>query len=389
MDLLIVGARRPERPRAAGGPPARAADRCGVGRRAARRRFRPGGRRPLRRRCSASARYSTSSGRSAARARSPRTSRSRSAPATSSSRSRASRVRIDSSPISRRPAWPPRAKLVFRDHHRYSDADIASIARAARDAGPRLILTTEKDAVRLAARSLGGLRDRRGSSDRQRSRRPRSPTGFCPGSRVVAAPSTRHRSTRHPTAVRHRLEYLRRPSGHRPGAGDAGPAGRSRRRVAGPRRVSVRSAAPPRRRAERRGGVSRPLGAPSSSTIVRGAFAHFGRLLFELLKFSTLSPEEMLARVEFEGEEHVRAGLRAGQGRAVRDRPLRLLGAAGDGARAAAAADGGGRARARQPPLERAARAHPHAHRQQRDLSAGNASGASCARCRRARASAS
>ena len=53
---------------------------------------------------------------------------------------------------------PPRAKLVFRDHHQYSDADIASIARAARDAGATLILTTEKDAVRLAARSLGGLR---------------------------------------------------------------------------------------------------------------------------------------------------------------------------------------------------------------------------------------
>ena len=45
----------------------------------------------------------------------------------------------------------------------------------------------------------------------------------------------------------------------------------------------------------------------------------------------------MLARVEFEGEERVRAGVRAGQGRAVRHRALRLLGAAGDGARAAAA----------------------------------------------------
>ena len=32
--------------------------------------------------------------------------------------------------------------------------------------------------------------------------------------------------------------------------------------------------------------------------IVRGAFKHFGRLLFELLKFSTLSPDAMLKRVE-------------------------------------------------------------------------------------------
>jgi KDO2-lipid IV(A) lauroyltransferase len=49
-------------------------------------------------------------------------------------------------------------------------------------------------------------------------------------------------------------------------------------------------------------------------TIVRGAFAHFGRLLMQLLKFSTLSTEEMLARVEFEGEEHVRAAHAQGRG---------------------------------------------------------------------------
>ena len=41
--------------------------------------------------------------------------------------------------------------------------------------------------------------------------------------------------------------------------------------------------------------------------IARAAFAHFGRLLFELLQFSTLTPKEMLARVEFEGEERARA----------------------------------------------------------------------------------
>ena len=40
--------------------------------------------------------------------------------------------------------------------------------------------------------------------------------------------------------------------------------------------------------------------------IARAAFAHFGRLLFELLKFSTLTPQQMLARVEFEGEDRAR-----------------------------------------------------------------------------------
>jgi Kdo2-lipid IVA lauroyltransferase/acyltransferase len=40
--------------------------------------------------------------------------------------------------------------------------------------------------------------------------------------------------------------------------------------------------------------------------IARAAFAHFGRLLFELLAFSTLSPQAMLQRVEFEGEDRAR-----------------------------------------------------------------------------------
>jgi Kdo2-lipid IVA lauroyltransferase/acyltransferase len=39
--------------------------------------------------------------------------------------------------------------------------------------------------------------------------------------------------------------------------------------------------------------------------ICRGMFAHFGRLLAVLLKFSTMRPDQMLACVEFEGEERV------------------------------------------------------------------------------------
>jgi KDO2-lipid IV(A) lauroyltransferase len=48
--------------------------------------------------------------------------------------------------------------------------------------------------------------------------------------------------------------------------------------------------------------------------IVRGVFAHFGRLLVEMLAFSTLSNQEMLARSEFEGEEGVRHAYRQGKG---------------------------------------------------------------------------
>jgi Kdo2-lipid IVA lauroyltransferase/acyltransferase len=65
---------------------------------------------------------------------------------------------------------------------------------------------------------------------------------------------------------------------------------RSHRRVA---EQNVAAAFPGRPPSERR-------------AIVRGAFQHFGSLLLEVLKFSTLTPEEMLSRVEFEGEEHAR-----------------------------------------------------------------------------------
>jgi KDO2-lipid IV(A) lauroyltransferase len=47
--------------------------------------------------------------------------------------------------------------------------------------------------------------------------------------------------------------------------------------------------------------------AAERSAIARDMFAHFGRLLMVLLKFSTMAPEAMLARVEFEGEERVHA----------------------------------------------------------------------------------
>jgi KDO2-lipid IV(A) lauroyltransferase len=70
------------------------------------------------------------------------------------------------------------------------------------------------------------------------------------------------------------------------------------------RRVADRNVAaafPTRSAAERR-------------AIVRGAFMHFGRLLFELLKFGGLSEQQMLARVEFEGEERVRSAYAQGAG---------------------------------------------------------------------------
>src|SRR5215218_211146 len=54
--------------------------------------------------------------------------------------------------------------------------------------------------------------------------------------------------------------------------------------------------------------------AAERAAIARDMFGHFGRLLTVLLKFSTMTPEQMLARVEFEGEERVRAAHALGKG---------------------------------------------------------------------------
>jgi Kdo2-lipid IVA lauroyltransferase/acyltransferase len=48
--------------------------------------------------------------------------------------------------------------------------------------------------------------------------------------------------------------------------------------------------------------------------LVRQVFGHFGRLLFELLKFSGLSREEVLSRVEFDGSERVAEARSLGRG---------------------------------------------------------------------------
>ena len=48
--------------------------------------------------------------------------------------------------------------------------------------------------------------------------------------------------------------------------------------------------------------------------VCRAMFAHFGRLLLELIKFGTISDEEILARVDVDGEEHVRQAYQQGRG---------------------------------------------------------------------------
>ena len=54
--------------------------------------------------------------------------------------------------------------------------------------------------------------------------------------------------------------------------------------------------------------------AAQRRAIARRAFTHFGRLLLELLKFSTLSLEAMMDRVVFDGEDRARLAYAQGKG---------------------------------------------------------------------------
>jgi len=53
--------------------------------------------------------------------------------------------------------WEVAGLLTFRDHHPFDARDIARIAAAAKSAAAAIVLTTEKDAVRLAVCDLGDM----------------------------------------------------------------------------------------------------------------------------------------------------------------------------------------------------------------------------------------
>jgi KDO2-lipid IV(A) lauroyltransferase len=72
---------------------------------------------------------------------------------------------------------------------------------------------------------------------------------------------------------------------------------------------------PHRRRALRNIRAAFPLRSEGEClAIARGMFSHFGRLLTVLLKFSTMTPQQMLGRVTFQGEERVAAARAQGKG---------------------------------------------------------------------------
>jgi KDO2-lipid IV(A) lauroyltransferase len=51
-----------------------------------------------------------------------------------------------------------------------------------------------------------------------------------------------------------------------------------------------------------------------NADVCRGMFMHFGRLLLELIRFSALTQEQMLERVDVEGQDHVDQAYRQGKG---------------------------------------------------------------------------
>ena len=54
--------------------------------------------------------------------------------------------------------------------------------------------------------------------------------------------------------------------------------------------------------------------ASERRAIARATFAHFGQVLLKLLTFSALTPEQMLERAEYEGDERVRLAYSRGKG---------------------------------------------------------------------------
>ena len=53
--------------------------------------------------------------------------------------------------------WRVVGTMRFRDHHQFGARDVENIAAAARSAASAIVLTTEKDVVRLAECDLTGL----------------------------------------------------------------------------------------------------------------------------------------------------------------------------------------------------------------------------------------
>ena len=117
----------------------------------------------------------------------------------------------------RQQGWEVVDELVFRDHHWFTARDLVRVAAAARRAGADFVMTTEKDAMRLAWRD--GVRAMGVSADARRDRARRDVCRLDPGAPRAGANATasaaRGSNGREMTAgiawttrLRHAAEYL-------------------------------------------------------------------------------------------------------------------------------------------------------------------------------------
>jgi len=225
----------------------------------------------------------------------------------------------------RHAGWSLAGTRTFGDHHRFSGREIAGIARAAQSAGAKAIVMTEKDMVRVWALGAQSLQPEAQSLPwAWVPLRVTLESSFVPwlqdglararaAERSEVLPPSRKASAARSKEMRQRLEYLlvrlvavtMQPLP--PGAVRAFGtmlglsffyADRQHRRIA---QRNLQAAFPHKSDAERLG-------------IARAMFGHFGHVLVELLKFSSLSPERMLELVEWEGEDRVELAYSHGRG---------------------------------------------------------------------------
>ncbi len=195
-----------------------------------------------------------------------------------------------------------------------------------------MVMTTEKDAVRFEAAAIDGVPIAAVPLDGRPSSRPRnSRAGFAarlglarlrhspPGPSAQRPTRVQPASDRQLFDCRHRTRETSARIPDRPGPDRRGP--RAARRASSARWATSsvwRSTRSTARIGESPNAISRrpfpPVRCDERRAIARGAFTHFGRLLLELLKFSTLSLDAMMDRVEFDGEDRARLAYAQGKG---------------------------------------------------------------------------
>ena len=194
--------------------------------------------------------------------------------------------------------WKLTGRRSFGDHHHYSEREIEEVARAAKSSGAEVILTTEKDIVRIGVQ----------------------PHILAVPLEVVDRTGVRAVARRAPACdpragwrVRHQIEHAAVSCIAVIVRALPLPVARRLGEVLG--LMFYRVDAVHRRIALANLEVAFPKKSPQECRMVaRSMFQHFGRLLFDLLKYSSLSRERQMALVDWEGEERVRLALAQGKG---------------------------------------------------------------------------